>query len=100
MLDEVAPLERGEAGPRILDRRPFLSAEVRDSARPEDRADHRRVMGELLLVCLQPIEARADQPLDARRHWEVTHRIASPPLELEQSFLPQHPNRLFEKERV
>ena len=57
-------------------------------------------MGELLLLYCQPVEAGADQPLDACRDWDVAHLVAPPPLEVEQPLLPQHPHGLLEEERV
>ena len=57
-------------------------------------------MGELLLLRFQAIEARADQPLHARRDRDVAHFLALPALEIEQPLFAQHPHRLLQEERV
>ena len=98
--DEVAVLEHRQAGARIFRRRPLGRAEMCDRAGPEDRTDHRRVMGEQLLLWLQPVEARADQPLHVRRDRDVAHLVPLPALEVEQPLVAQHLHRLLEEERV
>ena len=76
MRDEVAALELGQARPRILWRGSLACAEVCDRAGPEDRADHRGVVGELLLLRVEAVEARADQPLHGRWNRHVEHLVA------------------------
>ena len=98
--DEVAPLELGETRRGSSAPAPSLRAQVRDRAGPEDGADHGGVVGQPLLLRLQPVETRADQALHARRDRDVAHLVALPPLEVEQPLLPQHPDRLLEEERI
>ena len=57
MGDEVTPLELRETGSGVIRRCVVCGAETGDRAGPEDGADHRRVMRELLLLGLQPVEA-------------------------------------------
>ena len=67
MKDEVPTLERLQARVEIGQSSPFVGAEVRDRARPEDRADDGCVVRQVLVASFEPIEPRADQALDARR---------------------------------
>src|SRR5436305_15163821 len=58
------------------------------------------MVGELLLLGLQPVEARADEALDARRDRDVSHLVALPSFELEQTLLAEHPYGLLEEEWI
>jgi hypothetical protein len=58
------------------------------------------MVGELFLLGLKPVEARADQALDAGRDRDVLHLVALPPFELEQPFLAEHPHGLLEEEWI
>ena len=98
--DEVTALELRQARSRILTSRPFLCPEMCDRTGPEDGTDHSRMVGELLFLYCQPIEAGANQPLHARRNGDVAHLLALPALEFEQPLLAQHPHRLLDEERV
>ena len=60
---------RASRGPVGIGRRyPVVGAEVSDGAGPEDRADDGCVVCQLLVASFEPVEPRADQALDARRH--------------------------------
>src|SRR5207248_8375096 len=55
-----------------------------DRTGPEDGTDHSRMVGELLFLYCQPIEAGANQPLHARRNGDVAHLLALPAHEFER----------------
>jgi hypothetical protein len=98
--DEVTPFELTEAGAGIVRRPSVLDAQVRHCARPEDRADHRGVVGELLLLARQAVESRADETLDARRDRQVAGLAAPPALEVDEALVPEHSHRLLEEQGV
>ena len=55
--DEVAPLELRGPGCGSSGAASVCGAETGDRAGPEDRANNRSMVGELLLLSLQPVEA-------------------------------------------
>ena len=59
--DELLPLEGMQPLLRFV---PFAAADGADRSEPEDLAEHRRVLEELLLFGWEPVEARGDDSLD------------------------------------
>ena len=81
-------------------RDPLLDSKVGDGTGPEDRADNGCVVGQALVVSFEPVEPRADQTLDARRHRQLARVLALPTLGVDETAVAQHPHRFLEEERV
>ena len=97
--DELLPLERVQ---RLVELELHAAADRGQPRGPEDLADHRGVLDELLLGRRERVEARCDHPLHRLGQRQLAVGVQLPPVRAvdEEAAILEHPHVLLRVERV